>query len=120
MKTIARMIGVMILLMLPVYALAQESAQVQAYTWQSLGTMAGATAAVLMIVQYLKAPLDKVWKIPTRLLVYAVSFVVMLLSQYFSGGLNAENVLLAAVNAVMVALSAYGTYELTFAKKEGK
>ncbi len=114
------MMAILIFLMMPVCAWAQESAAVQAHTWQSLGTMAGAAAAVLMIVQYIKAPLDRVWKIPTRLLVYVVSFALMLAAQHFSGGLNVENVLLAAVNAAMVALSAYGTYELTFAEKDKK
>ncbi len=106
-------------LLLPLYARAQENMQpMQAYTWQSLGTMAGAAAAVLMIVQLIKAPLDRIWKLPTRLVVYAVSFMLLLAAQHFSGGLSAENALLAAVNAVMVSLSAYGAYEVTFAKKE--
>jgi len=35
------------------------------YTWEYLATLAGATAATLLIVQFLKVPLDKVWKIPS-------------------------------------------------------
>lgn len=116
-----RMVYAAVLMLLPVSAWAQEGGTaMQAHTWQSLGTMAGATAATLMIVQLFKAPLDRIWKIPTRLVVYLTALVLMLTAQHFSGGLNMENVLLAAVNAVMVALSAYGTYELTFAKKEAK
>ena len=39
--------------------------------------------------------------------------------QYFAGGgLTVESTLLSAVNAVMVALSAYGAYEMTFAKHD--
>ncbi len=114
---IMMMVGVL-LIAFAFPALAEGAAQTtQAYEWAGLGTVAGATAAVLMIVQYIKAPLDRVWKIPTRLLVYAVALVLMLLAQGFSGGgLTVESALLAAINAVIVALSAYGAYEVTFAK----
>lgn len=108
----------LILLLLPLSAGAQEiTEELQAYTWQSLGTMAGASAAVLMIVQLIKAPLDRLWKLPTRLVVYALSLLLLLAAQHFSGGLSAQSALLCAVNAVMVSLSAYGAYEITFAKK---
>ena len=107
-------------LMMPVRVLAQEVGTVSAYTWEALGSMAGATAATLMIVQFVKAPLDKVWHIPTRLLVYLVALVLMLTAQYFSGGLNVERAMLAAVNAVMAALSAYGSYEVIFAREKQK
>lgn len=102
--------------MLCASALAEEIGAGSAYTWESLGSMAGATAATLMIVQFIKAPLDKIWHIPTRLLVYCVALLLMLTAQYFSGGLSAERVVLAAVNAVMAALSAYGSYEVIFAR----
>ena len=101
-------------------ALAEEAGAVRAYTWEALGSMAGATAATLMIVQLMKAPLDKIWHIPTRLLVYCVALGLMLLAQYFSGGLNVENGLLAAVNAAMASLSAYGSYEVLFAERKAK
>ncbi len=103
-------------LILPVRALAQESGAVSAYTWEALGSIAGATAATLMIVQFIKAPLDRIWHIPTRLLVYLVALLLMLTAQYFSGGLNVESGVLAAVNAVMAALSAYGSYEVIFVR----
>ena len=106
----------LLLLLLPVGAMAQQAAAVQAYDWASLGTVAGASAATLMIVQMIKAPLDRLWKLPTRLVAYGVAFLLLLLAQHFSNGLTAEGVLLAAVNAVIAALSAYGSYELTFAK----
>jgi hypothetical protein len=105
--------------MLPLHASAEEGmASLQAYTWHSLGTTAGAAAAVLMIVQLIKAPLDRVWKLPTRLVAYMVAFILLLAAQHFTGGLSMESVMLAAVNAAMVALSAYGAYEVTFAMKK--
>ena len=80
-------------------------------TWSYLATIAGAAAFTLLIVQFFKAPLDKVWKIPTRVFAYFIAFAVMLVA-----GLTIDNVLLVAANAFLAAMSAYGSYELTFAK----
>ena len=118
LKVMMMVFVLMLLIALP--ALAEGAAQPAqtAYDWQSLGTIAGATAAVLMIVQLIKAPLDRIWKVPTRLVVYVIALGLMLVAQAFGGGLTWESGLLAAVNAVMVALSAYGAYEMTFKKAE--
>lgn len=89
------------------------------FTWAALGTIAGCTAFALLFVQLIKAPLDKVWKIPTRLLVYVVCLVLMLASAVFSGdGLSWNTALLAVANAVIPTLLAIKTYELTFGRKE--
>ena len=101
-------------------ALAEEMGAAQAYSWETLGTVAGATAATLMIVQLIKAPLDRIWKVPTRLVVYFVALMLLLVAQGFSGGLTLQTAALAAVNAVMVALSAYGSYEVAFGKEKGE
>ena len=101
-------------------ALAEETGAMQAYSWESLGTMAGATAATLMIVQLIKAPLDRIWKIPTRVAVYFVALILLLAAQAFGGGLTLQTAALAAVNAAMVALSAYGSYEVAFGKEKGE
>ena len=86
------------------------------FTWAYLASIAGATAATLLIVQFLKVPLDKVWKIPTRLFVYVIALLIMIIATVFTGGLTIETALLAVVNAFIVALTAYGSYEVTFAK----
>lgn len=83
-------------------------------TWANLGTMAGAVAAVLVVIQYIKAPLDKVWKVPTRALVYVLSLGILLAAQAALGGLTVESAGLSALNAVVVALAAMGAYEATF------
>lgn len=89
------------------------------FTWAALGTIAGCTAFALLFVQLIKAPLDKVWKIPTRLLVYGVCLVLMLASAVFSGdGLSWNTALLAVVNAVIPTLAAMGAYEMTFGRKD--
>ena len=86
-------------------------------TWAYLATIAGATAATLLIVQFLKIPLDKVWKIPTRAFVYIIALMIMLIATAFTTGLTPNTALLTAVNAFVVALTAYGSYEVTFAKR---
>lgn len=87
-----------------------------AYTWESLATVAGATAATLLIVQYVKAPLDRVWKVPTRGLALAVAFALLLMARAFTVGLAWPDVPLLMVNAFVVALAAMGAYEATFGK----
>lgn len=86
------------------------------FTWAYLATIAGATAATLLIVQFLKLPVDKVWKFPTRILAYAIALILMIAATYFIGELTWESAALAAVNAFVVALAAMGGYEITFAK----
>ena len=87
-------------------------------TWTYLATIAGAAAFTLLVVQFLKAPLDKVWKIPTRVFAYVVALGVMLVATAFTTGLTVDNALLVGVNALRAALSAYGAYEVTFGKIE--
>jgi len=93
---------------------------VDPFDWSQLATIAGATLATLLIVQMLKLPLDKVWKIPTRIVVYFIALIIMELATEFTVGLTWEKAGLAAVNAVIVALAAMGSYELTFAKLDAK
>lgn len=85
-------------------------------TWAYLATIAGAAAFTLLIVQFLKAPLDRVWKIPTRMFAYIVSLAIMLVATAFTTGLTADSVLLVCANAFLAATAAYGAYEMTFAK----
>ena len=86
------------------------------FTWSYLATIGGAATFALIVAQYLKAPLDKWWKIPTRFLVYVITLATMLAATALTTGLNIDSFLLAAVNALLAATSAYGLYEVTFAK----
>lgn len=89
-------------------------------TWPYLGTIAGAAALALLIVQFTKVPLDMVWKIPTKLLVYVVCLVVMLVATAITDGLTIDNAGLVAVNALLAAITAYGAYEVTFKHADKK
>lgn len=127
MRKIVFLVFVMILF--PALALAEALVEVATevvaseiptnpVSWAQLATIGGAAMATLLIVQLLKLPLDKVWKIPTRIIVFVISFVVLGLATYFTTGLDANTALLTVINAVIVALTAMGGYELTFKKIE--
>lgn len=101
-------------------AFAEGELPTEPFTWEYLATIAGATLATILIVQLLKLPLDRVWKIPTRIIVFLIAAIVLLLATHFTVGLTAQNALLTIINAVIVALAAMGGYELSFAKIEKK
>ena len=101
-------------------ALAEGELPTEPFTWEYLATIAGATLATLLIVQLLKLPLDRVWKIPTRIVVYFIALIILLFATMFTTSLTVQSGILTAVNAVIVALAAMGAYEVTFRKLEGK
>ena len=89
------------------------------HTWESLGTFAGATAATLLIVQYLKLPLNNLIHIQTRIVVLLVAFLILLAAHAFNTKtVDPQEIPLLLVNAFLVALSAMGAYETSFAKIE--
>lgn len=93
------------------------------FTWESIGTFSGAVALVVFLVQLLKLPLDKVWKIPTQYVAYGISLVVLLLAQAFVpelGGLSVETALLCVLNAAVVALSAMSAYDVAIGRVESQ
>ena len=117
------------LFLFPVAAMAEAIAEVAVeivaseiptnpVSWEQLATIGGAAMATMLIVQLLKLPLDKVWKIPTRIIVFVIAFIILILATYFTKGLDWSTALLTVINAVIVALTAMGGYELTFKKIE--
>ena len=117
------------LLMFPAFAIAEALEEVAVevvaseiptnpVSWEQLATIGGAAMATLLIVQLLKLPFDKVWKIPTRIIVFVISFIILGLATYFTQGIDWNIALLTVINAVIVALTAMGGYELTFKKIE--
>lgn len=90
-----------------------------AFTWKYLATTAGAAALAFAVVQFIKAPLDTVFHIPTRLLVYLLCLVTLLVANAFMNhGLKIETAVLCVFNALISAYSAYGLYEVWIRKKE--
>jgi len=117
-KLLCCLVLLMALMLISSVAMAEGELPTEPFTWEYLATIAGATVATLLIVQLLKLPLDKVWKIPTRIVVYVISLIILLLATLFTGSLTVQSGVLTAVNAVIVALAAMGAYEVTFRKLE--
>ena len=124
-------ISLLLLFLLPVAAFAEALVEVATevvaseiptnpVSWDQLATIGGAAMATMLIVQLLKLPLDKVWKIPTRIIVFVIAFVILILATYFTQGLAWDTAILTIINAVIVALTAMGGYELTFKKIEDR
>ena len=84
-------------------------------SWTNLGTLAGATAAVLLVVQYLKPLMPTA--LPTRLLALLVALVLLEAATAITGG-SVQAYGLALLNAVLVASSAMGAYQVTFAASD--
>ena len=54
----------------------------------------------------------------TRKIISSVIIIILILATYFTQGLAWDTAILTIINAVLVALTAMGGYELTFAKLE--
>lgn len=85
------------------------------FTWDYLASAAGATAAVAILTQFSKA-IPFVNKLPTQLVSYVISLVVMLAASFFTGALTVDSAALIPLNAVIVMLASNGAYD-TLAKK---
>lgn len=80
------------------------------FTWADLATYAGATVAVLIMVQFTKE-LPGIVKIPTRIWAYILSVIVLVLATVFTvDAVTPSVILLCLVNAVIVAMAAVGSY----------
>ena len=99
--------------------MAEEvSAQTEPVTWEYLVTIAGASLMTLLIVQFIKAPLDKLWKVPTAFVAYIIALAILVAAHTMTGGMSINTFLLCVLNAFIAATSAMGMYEKTFRKIE--
>jgi hypothetical protein len=89
-------------------------------TWEFIGTFAGAVAVVVLIVQWLKLPIDRIWKIPTRIVVWIISMIVLFAYTFFKGTLTPDSSFLIMLNSILITMTALGTYDVTVKKLEQK
>ena len=120
MKKLIAFLLLAMMLVLPMAALAEGELPSEPFTWQYLATILGATAATLVFVQILKLPIDKIWKIPTKIVVYFIALIILETATYFTAGLDASSAILAVFNAGLVTLAAWGADEVTFRKLDEK
>ncbi len=90
------------------------------FTLDYLGTFAGIVAIITLIIQFTKMPLDRIWKIPTRFVVWVLSYILLVAVSILTDNFTAEMTVLNALNAVLVAWTAMGAYEVTFKKIESR
>lgn len=88
------------------------------FSWETIATISGATAFVLLVCQVAKVPLDKVWKIPTRAFAYILAVISMTVANVFMGAQTPDLYVMVFINAVIVTAAAMGAYEATFKKIE--
>ena len=110
------------ILAVPVLGAAEDmdslTAPSEPVTWEYLVTVAGASLMTLLIVQFIKAPLDRVWKVPTAFVAYMIALAILVAAHAMTSGMNANTFLLCLLNAFIAATSAMGMYEKTFRKIE--
>lgn len=83
-------------------------------SWEFIGTFSGAVIFTGVIVQFLKLPIDKVWKIPTKYIVYAIALGLLICVEAVTqGGITAGRIPLIILNAILVSLAAMKAYEST-------
>lgn len=80
------------------------------FTWTMLGTYAGCVLATTLVTQLFKG-VSFVEKIPTRFFAYIVAFIILMLVHLVTNTFALDNISLAAINAVVVALAASGGYD---------
>ncbi len=86
------------------------------FTWGMLATYAGAMLATTLLTQFLKE-LRFLQRIPTRLLSYALAFIVLLLAAVFTKTFSAGNAVLSLFNAAVVALASNGAFDAMTQRK---
>ena len=88
------------------------------FSWDMLGTLAGAVFAVAILTELTKGlPLIK--KIPTQMWSFLLACAVLIAAQAFTDGLMAPSCFLAVINAALVSLAANGGYDLLERLKKG-
>ena len=116
MKKIKRMmlaVAAAMMVMLCMSALAEEAGTlpVEFFSWDTLGTYAGAAALVALVTQLTKE-LPYVSTMPTQVWSYVLAVVILIASLAFTGELTASSACLTLANGVLVSLASNGGYSL--------
>lgn len=80
------------------------------FTWNTLGSLAGAALAVGILTQLTKE-IHCIKVIPTQVWSYLLALIVLILAEVFTVGVTVDGVVLTFFNAAVVSLSANGGYE---------
>jgi hypothetical protein len=88
------------------------------FTWDTLATLAGATAAVALITQFIKN-IPFLAKIPTQVVSYILACLILAAATLFTGMSGASVWAIIPLNAVIVSTSANGAYAAILRAKNG-
>ena len=77
------------------------------FSWQSLATFAGASAATAILTQFFKGAFQR---LPTQWLSYIFAVVILYAATYFTGGLTPSVAIITPLNAMLVALASNGAF----------
>lgn len=81
------------------------------FTYASLGTLAGAVAATVLVVIFAKG-VGPLKRLSTRCLVVLVAEGIVFLTNVAAGNLTIMNVPLCIINGLLVAASAMGSWQI--------
>ena len=95
----------------------KENEMNEFFTWEALLTYSGATLATSLITEAIKS-VGVLSRIPTRIVSYAIAFLLLMLSALFTAGLTLESAALALVNAAVVSLAANGAFDAVKSTKK--
>lgn len=90
------------------------------FTWNMLGTLAGASAATGLITAFLDMFFNKGKRIPTQIIAYCTAFAILLLSLVFTGKFSANTSVLCIFNALVVSSATSGTISIARRLIRGK
>lgn len=88
----------------------------QFFTWGTLATLAGASAAVGLMTEFFK----KAIPLPTQWLSYIFSVIVLSAATLFAGSYSAPAWAIIPLNAVIVSIASNGAYTAILRAKDGK
>lgn len=82
------------------------------FTWSMLATMAGGTAAVTLITQFIKwISGNKVSGWGIRAISFVVAMIIMFVAPIVGGTFAVADIILYILNAVIITLAANGLYD---------
>jgi len=89
------------------------------FTWEILGTYAGATLATALLTELFKN-LGALKKVPARLVSFVLAVVLLIAAAAFSGTLTLSASFLALINGGVVSLAANGAFDMIKNEKEAE
>lgn len=80
------------------------------FTWQTLMTYSGATAATALITQFFKE-ISGEKRLPARLISYLSALFILLAATIATDGLIIEELAMAPINAIVVSFASNGAFD---------